>query len=86
MPTVMGTEVTIVEPWELVVVRFANDVGVADAVLFVEAGLLETSLPELGGLVVVTGGVEPGDCAEEGVRKKERREKRKRKRFMAPGS
>jgi hypothetical protein len=34
-----------------------------DAVLFVEAGLLETSLPELGELVVVAGGVESGDCA-----------------------
>lgn len=44
-------------------VRFANVVGVVDAVLFVEAGLLETSLPELGGLVVVAGGVESGDCA-----------------------
>jgi hypothetical protein len=45
------------------VVRFANVVGVVDAVLFIEAGLLETSLPELGGLVVVTGGVESEDCA-----------------------
>jgi hypothetical protein len=44
------------------VVRFANVVGVVDVVLFVDAGLLETSLPELGGLVV-TGGVESGDCA-----------------------
>ena len=59
---------------------FANVVGVVDAVLFVEAGLLlESSLPELGGLVVVTGGVESGDCAEEGVGEKEgRRERRKR--------
>jgi len=76
----MGTEVTIVEPWELVVVRFANDVGVTDAVLFVEAELLEASLPELGRLVVVTGGVESGDCAEEGLGEKKRRERRERKR------
>jgi len=62
------------------VVRFANVVGVVDAVLFVEAGLLETSLPELGGLVVVTGGEESEDCAEEGMGEKEgRRERRKRK-------
>lgn len=62
---------------------------VVDAVLFVEAELLETSLPELGGLVVVADGVESGACAEEGVGEKEgRREKRKRKSvykiFMAP--
>lgn len=44
-------------------VRFANVVGVLDAVLFVEAGLLETLLPELGELVVVTGDVESGSCA-----------------------
>jgi hypothetical protein len=62
------------------VVRFANVVGVVDAVLFVEAGLLEISLPELGGLVVVTGGEESGDCAEVGMGEKERRERRKRKR------
>jgi hypothetical protein len=69
----MGTEVTIVEPWALVVVRFAKVVGVVDAVLFVEAGLLETLLPELEGLVVVIG-----DCAKEGVGEKEERRKRKR--------
>ena len=85
----MGIEVTIVEPWALVVVRFANVVGVGDAVLFVEAGLLETSLPELGELVVVSGGMESENCAEEGVGEKEgRRERKKRmstwKRFMAP--
>jgi len=47
-------------------------------VLFVVAVLLETLLPELE---VVSGGVEAGDCAREGVGEKEgRREKRKRKR------
>jgi hypothetical protein len=60
------------------VVRFANVVGVVDVVLFVEAELLETSLPELGGLVVEAGGV-LGSCAKEGVGEKERRERRKRK-------
>jgi hypothetical protein len=61
------------------VVRFANVVGVVDVVLFVDAGLLETSLPELGGMVVVAG-VELGSCAKEGVGEKERRrERRKRK-------
>jgi hypothetical protein len=63
------------------VVRFANVVGVVDVVLFVEAGLLETSLPELGESVVETDDVESGDCAEEGMGEKERRrERRKRKR------
>lgn len=61
-------------------VRFAKVVGVEDAVLFVKAGLLETSLPELGGSVVVTDGVESGDCAYKGVGEKEgKREMRKRK-------
>ena len=59
-------------------VRFANKVG--DAVLFV---VMEMSLPELGGLVVVSGGVEAPeveDCAAEGVgKKKGRKERRKRK-------
>lgn len=69
-------------------VRLANVVGVVDVVVFVEAGLLETSLPELGGLVVVRGGVESVSCAEERVGEKEgRRERWKRKsvykRFMA---
>jgi hypothetical protein len=53
------------------VVRFANEVGVVDAVLFV---VTEMSLPELGGLVI-------DDCAAVGVGEKEgRRERRKRKR------
>lgn len=61
-------------------VRFAKVVGLEDAVLFVKAEVLETSLPELGGLVVVTGGVESGDCAYKGVGEKEgKREMRKRK-------
>jgi hypothetical protein len=61
--TVIGMEVTIVEPCELVVVRFAKEVAVEDAVLLVVvAALLETSL-----VVVVSGGVEREDCAEEGV-------------------
>jgi hypothetical protein len=59
------------------VVRFANVVGVVDVVLFVDvAGLLETSLPEVGRVVVV-GGVVSGSCAKEEVGEKER-ERRKR--------
>lgn len=59
-------------------VRFANEVAVVDAVLFVVAVLLETSLPEL---VVVSSGVESEDCAAERVGDKGgRSEKRKMKR------
>lgn len=54
---VMGMDVTIVEPCELVVVRFPNEV------LLVAAGLLEFSLPEL----VLGAGDESEDCAAEGV-------------------
>jgi uncharacterized protein YciU (UPF0263 family) len=53
------------------VVRFANEVAEADVVLFAVA------LPELGGMVVVSGAE---DCAAEGAREKERRERRERKR------
>jgi hypothetical protein len=55
------------------VVRFANEVAEADVVPFAVA------LPELGGLVV-SGDEEAEDCAAEGVREKERRERRERKR------
>ena len=70
--TVMGTEVMIVEPWELVVVRFANEVAVVGAVLFVVAEVL---VPELEVLLA------SDDCAAEGVgEKEERTERRKRRR------
>jgi len=54
------------------VVRFANEVAEVDAVLFVVVEVL----PEVGGLVVVSGGVE-ADCAAEGVGEKERRRERR---------
>ena len=71
--TVMGTEVMIVEPWELVVVRFANEVAVVDAVPFVVA---EVSMPEVEEVLLASE-----DCAAEGVGEKdERTERRKRRR------
>ncbi len=67
-------------------VRFANVVGVVDGVLFVVAGLLETSFAGLGELIVVSGN--EGDCAVERVGEKKgwrerKKKKREQKRFMA---
>jgi hypothetical protein len=63
-----------------VVVKFANEVGGVDAVLFVAAVLLEALLPELGELVAESGDEEEGSCAVERVGEKVgRKEKRKRK-------
>jgi hypothetical protein len=63
-----------------VVVTFANEVGVVDAVLFVAAVLLEALLAELGGLAAESGDEEEGSCAVERVGEKVgRRERRKRK-------
>ncbi len=62
------------------VVTFANEVEVVDAVLFVAAVLLEALLPELGELVAESGDEEEGPCAVERVGEKVgRRERRKRK-------
>ncbi len=62
------------------VVTFANEVEVVDAVLFVAAVLLEAVLPELGELVAEPGDEEEGSCAEERVGEKVgRRGRRKRK-------
>ena len=86
--TVIGMEVTIVEPCASVVVTFANE-AVEGAVLVLvfgdDVGLLET-LP-VGNGAVASEGV-AGPCAVEGVTERVRRGRRTRKRvwreFMAP--
>ena len=84
--TVMGMEVTIVEPCALVVVTFANEAVDGALLVLGDVGLLET-LP-VGNGAVASEGV-AGPCAVEGVTERERRRgRRTRKRvwkeFMAP--
>jgi hypothetical protein len=83
--TVIGMEVTTVEPCALVVVTFTNEAVDGALVVLGDVGLLET-LP-VGNGAVASEGV-AGPCATEGVTERERRGRRTRKRvwkeFMAP--
>ena len=82
--TVIGMEVTIVEPCASVVVTFANEAVEGAMLVLGDVVLLLETLP-VGNGAVASEGV-AGPCAVEGVTERERRARRKRvwREFMAP--
>lgn len=83
--TVIGMEVTIVEPCSLVVVTFANEAVEGALLVLSDVELLDT-LPVENGAVASEGVA--GPSAVEGVMERDRRGRKMRKRvwreFMAP--